>query len=105
MVKAVGKLFKHLSVLSDLFKEDEPDLRLIWGDAILEVLYIFGDASGLGFGLSWMEGISVCYRFGVCNEEGYGMRSKYREFFNLAETLEQVRRKGNLQGRKFSLHG
>ena len=58
------------------------------GDAILEVLYIFGDASGLGFGSSWKEGISVGYRFVVWNEEVNGMSSNCREFLNLVETLE-----------------
>ena len=29
MVKAVGQLFKYLSALSELFKEDEPDMSLI----------------------------------------------------------------------------
>ena len=38
MVKEVGVLFKHLSKLAELFKEDDPALRLIWGAAILEVL-------------------------------------------------------------------
>ena len=31
VVKADGRLFKHLSDLLELFKEDEPDLRLIRG--------------------------------------------------------------------------
>ena len=88
MVKAVGRLFKHLPSLSELFKEDDPDLRLIRGAAIVEVVYIFGDASGSGFRSSWTEGISVGYWFGVWNEEGYGIISNYREFCNLVETLE-----------------
>ena len=40
---------------------------IIQGSAILEVLYIFCDTYGSGFGSSWMEGISVGYWFGVCN--------------------------------------
>ena len=59
MVKAVGRLFKHLSALSELSKEDDPDMRLIQGAVIMEVVYIFGDYSGSGFGLSWTEGISI----------------------------------------------
>ena len=50
MVKAVRRLFRHLSALSELFKEDESDLSLIRGAAIVGVVYILGDASGLGFG-------------------------------------------------------
>ena len=67
----------------------------------MEVLYIFGDASGSGFGLSWMEGISVGYRFGFWNEGGDGTSSNYREFRNQVETLEEVERNRNLQGKGF----
>ena len=75
MVKSVGRLLKHLSASSELSNEDEPYLRIIRGAEIVEVVYIFDDASGLWFGSSCTEGISVGYRFGVWNEEGYGTRS------------------------------
>ena len=103
MVKAAGRLFRHLSALSELFKEDEPDLNIILGTAIMEVVYIFGDSSGSGFGSSWIEGISVGYWFGVWNEEGDGTIYNYREFCNLVETLEEVGKKGNLQGKEVFL--
>ena len=103
MVKAVGRLFKHLSDLSELFKDDETDLRLIRGAAIVEVVYIFGDASGLGFGSSLIEGVPFSYRFGVWNQEGYGTSSNYREFCNLVKILEEVGRKVNLQGKEVFL--
>ena len=83
MLKAVGQLFKHFVDLSELFKEDEMDLRLIRGAAILEVFYIFGGDYGSGFGSLCTEGISVGYRFGVWNEEGDRKISNYREFQNL----------------------
>ena len=81
-------MFKHLSVLLELLKEDDPYLRLIRDAAIVKVVCIFSDDSVLGFGLSWMEGIFIDYRFRVWNEEGYGARSNYREFRNLVDTLE-----------------
>ena len=93
MVKTVGQLLRHFSDLADLFKEDDKYLRLIQCDAILKVLYIFGDESGSGFGTSWTEGIFVGYRFGVRNEEGYGTISNYRQFWNLVEILEEVGKK------------
>ena len=68
MIKAVGQLLKNLSALLELFKKDEPDLRPIRCAAIVEVVYIFGDAYGLGFRSSCTEGISGGYRFGVWNE-------------------------------------
>ena len=61
MVKLVEIFLKHLSALAELFKEDKPDLRLIRGAAILEVVYIFGYASGSGFGSLWKEWISLGY--------------------------------------------
>ena len=67
-----------MSALLELFKEDEPDLRLIRGAKIVEVMYIFGDANGLGFGSLWTEGISIGYWFGVWNEEGDGTSSNYK---------------------------
>ena len=63
MVKAVGRFFKHLSALVYLSKDNEPGLSFIRGAAILEVFLIFGDASDLGFGLLWTEGVSVGCRF------------------------------------------
>ena len=57
------KLFKHVSALSELFKEDGPDLSLIRGVVIVDFVYIFGDASGLGFWSLWGEGVYVGYRF------------------------------------------
>ena len=96
-------MFKHLSALSRLFKEYEPDLRLIQGATIVYLVYIFGDASGSGFRSSWTEGISVGCNFGVWNEEGYGTSSNYREFCNFLETHEELGRKGNFQGKEIFL--
>ena len=78
-------------------------MRFIRGAAILEVLYIFGDDSGSGFGLSWKEGIFIEYRFGVWNEEGYGTSSNYREPWNIVETLEEVGIKVKFQGKEVFL--
>ena len=65
MVKAQGLMKEHLHALVDMFSVVEPVLRLVRGSAILEALYIFGDASGLGFGSSWISEKEVKYRFGV----------------------------------------
>ena len=92
-VKEVGQLFNQLSALLELFMEDDLALRIIRGYVIVEVVCIFGDDSKSGFGSSWIEGISVGYRFGVWNEEANGTSFNYREFCNLVETLEEVGRK------------
>ena len=50
-----------------------------------EVCYVFGDASGEGFGASWLEHHSdgtvgdLGFRFGVWGSEGDGTSSNYQE--------------------------
>ena len=63
-----------------LFCYNKPDLRLRLGTVSVEVLYIFGDASRLGFGDLWTEEDSVEFRLGVWNEEVDVTSSNYREF-------------------------
>jgi hypothetical protein len=89
LVKAVPLLRFHLEALAELFKGAEPSLRLLRGHTLFEAMYVFGDASGEGFGSSWLgsEG-SISFRVGVWGAEGDGTSSNYREFRNLVETLE-----------------
>lgn len=103
-VKASTLLFEHLSALEALFKDDKPTLRHIRGASILEAAYVFGDASGEGFGSSWVdrEG-SIGFRFGVWGKEGDNSSSNYREFRNLIETLERLGELGQLAGREVIL--
>ena len=55
-VTAVPLLLEQLDTIIELIEGEYPALRLIWGaKQLLEVLYIFGDASGAGFGASWSE--------------------------------------------------
>jgi len=103
-VKASSLLFEHLSALEALFKSEEPTLRLIRGASIVEAAYVFGDASGEGFGSSWVdkEG-AIGFRFGVWGKEGDNSSSNYREFRNLIETLERLGELGELAGREVFL--
>ena len=55
----------------------------------MEAVYVFGDASRSGFGLSWTEVMSIGYRFVVWNEEGDGTSSNHREFRNLVGKLKK----------------
>ena len=61
-VKAQFLLKEHIAVLMEMFSPKDPVLRFVRGSAILEALYIFGDASGLGFGSSWLSGSDIRYR-------------------------------------------
>ena len=65
---------------------------------------MFGDASGEGFGSSWVnkEG-AIGFRFGVWGKEGDGSSSNYRELRNLIETLERLGELGEIIGREVFL--
>lgn len=67
-VLALLLLLEHLDTLMELMADDHPALRLIRGaKEMLEVLYIFGDASGAGFGSSWTKPGSddIGYWYGI----------------------------------------
>ena len=100
LVRAVPRLYGQLLALQLIFSGDEPGLRLIRGASILELLYIFGDASGAGFGSSWNDGFGLGFRFGVWGEEGDGTSSNFRELRNLVETLESLGLEGKLAGKE-----
>ena len=99
-VKAQPLLREHVDVLVDMFTSATPALRLVRGASIYEVLYIFGDASGLGFGSNWLSFDGLRYRFGVWGDGGEDSSSNYREMRNLVETLERVGLSGDLQGKE-----
>ena len=102
-VTASPLLWDHLSALLELFESTEPTLRLIRGHDIVEVMYVFGDASGAGFASSWSDGKPAEFidvRVGVWGDIGYGSTSNRKEFRNLVETLEHMGSKGDLEGRE-----
>ena len=69
-VKAVSWLYGQLLALKLIFSGDKPGLCLIRGASLLELLYIFGDASGTGFGSSWNDSFGLGFRFGVWGKKG-----------------------------------
>ena len=68
-------------------------------------MYIFGDASGLGFGSSsWVTGERTNYRYGIWGlSVGDDSSSNYRELRNLVETLEMSGASGELNGKEVFL--
>jgi hypothetical protein len=100
LVKAAPMFFSHLHAMQRLFGSPKPTLRLIRGTSIYEVCYMFGDASGAGFGSSWTRGATLVYRFGVWGMEGTDTSSNYRELRNLVDTLEMMGRDGDLAGKE-----
>ena len=103
-VRAKPLMREHIGILVEMFSATDPVLRLVRGSAILEALYIFGDASGLGFGSSWLSGRHIRYRFGVWGGDSKtSTTSNYRELHNLVETLERSGLDGELKGKEIFL--
>lgn len=78
-VTAVKRLRDDLIALGNLFKCIEPPLRLVRGKRIFIVKYGFGDASGSGFGSSWLdqEG-KISYRYGTWGTDESSQSSNFR---------------------------
>ena len=106
-VTGVDRLGNDLNALEKLLQGKSPSKRLIRGQGRAEVIYGFGDASGLGFGATWCQARcskkivnEIGFRIGVWLEDTQDKSSNYRELANLVETLESMGSKGELKGRE-----
>ena len=105
LVPVLPLMLDHIKVLTDMFANEQPVLLLKRGCSRFEAMYIFGDASGLGFGSSsWGTGERLNYRYGVWGLSiGEDSSSNYRELRNLVESLEKSGSSGQLDGKKVFL--
>ena len=103
VVKVLPLFVDHVKVLCLMFESEEPALRLVRGCGVVEVMYVFGDASGEGFGASWWKSGSTRFRYCVWGEEGENTSSNYREFKNLVDSLEVMGKCGELKGKDIFL--
>ena len=102
-VQAVPLFKEHLLVLVDMFKSIKPVLRLVRGkNGTIQVGYVFGDASGEGFGASWTRAVleEIGYRFGIWGAFGEDTSSNLREFHNLVDSVERMGEAGDLRGKE-----
>lgn len=98
-VKAVSRLRYDLLALGNLFNTLAPPLRLVRGKKVYIVKYGFGDASGTGFGSSWLDKDgAISYRYGVWGSDGQTKSSNFRELCNLVETIELLASQDELSG-------
>lgn len=104
-VKAVPRFREDIKVLALMFQGQTPSLRLVRGFNIARLVYGFGDASGAGFGASWVdcnvgqdENRMVHYRFGRWGDEMGGESSNFRELNNLVDTLAEMAKRDELSG-------
>jgi hypothetical protein len=112
LVMMVPQMKRDVHFLKAMFVSEQPAKRLIRGMKIARLIYGFGDASGAGFGSSWMEfnqnrntgaatsarGPNIRYRFGRWGSDEEGVSSNFRELCNLVESVKELSRKDELSG-------
>ena len=90
-VKPAPLLEEHVSALKVLFDSDLPHVRRARPLNNFMASYGFGDASGMGFGVSVSFGQRLVYSYGIWSEEITNERSSnFRELGNLVEFWERA---------------
>jgi hypothetical protein len=96
-VKAAPRLHEDVEALTLLFSAEKPPRRTIRSIKISEALYMFGNASGAGFGSSLMIGKEIHYLHGQWNTSFSHESSNYRELGNLINAIKAASSKGLLK--------
>ena len=98
-VKAVPRLKGDLEALEQLTSSPTPPNVLVRPTDSTAVLFIYGDASGEGFGLSlWVPGsTSISIEYGIWTREYSDKSSNFREMYNFARKLTQMLEQGKLR--------
>lgn len=97
-VRWVLRLQEDIQALCMLTESVAPPHRVLRPkEGSLDVVYAFGDASGSGFGSSFMKDNQVSYYKGQWEDDIGVKSSNYREFSNLVNALEQAHQDGTLQ--------
>ena len=98
----VSSRFAHdVRAFDTLFQGEEPVKLLIRGKNLWEVIYGFGDASGAGFGSSFVKAIDenkIYFRYGRWGSDLDDSSSNFRELNNLVESLEELIEVQDLKG-------
>lgn len=87
---SVSRFKFDIEAMGLLLQAPTPALRLIWGESISQVSYGFGDASGGGFGGSWIRGKEIIFRFGLWGADMDNASSNLREATNDVQSLETM---------------
>jgi hypothetical protein len=91
LVKAVSRLQGDLQALEELTESAEAPRVQVWATATAAACFMFGDASGVGFGQSlWFqaqEDVDVFY--GLWNSKAARNSSNWREFYNQVLGVER----------------
>jgi len=87
-VTAVPRLSSDIKGLLHLFQHESPPIRVVRSRQVISVLYGFGDASGAGFGDTFLTPQGITYRYGLWGDDLHAKSSNFRELFNLTEAME-----------------
>ena len=101
LTTASSRFAHDVRAFDTLFQGDEPVKRLIRGRNLWEVIYGFGDASGSGFGSSFVKAgdeNKIYFRFGRWGSDLDDSSSNFRELNNLVESLEELIEVQDLKG-------
>lgn len=95
-VTSALRLKWDLEALSKLFEGETPVKRKVRPSATAVAIYGFGDASGKGFGSSFVVGDEVIYRHGQWTQNMETESSNFRELANLVLAVEEATSQGVL---------
>ena len=90
-VKPVPRFESDLKALKLFFAKDTPTEIAVRGDTFHKISYAFGDASGSGFGDSFLSESGLSFQQGTWVEQDSAESSNYRELKNC---LNAIRREG-----------
>ena len=96
-VSPVERFSSDLQALRRFFKPTIPTEITVRVDTVHKVCYAFGDASGTGFGDSFLSEDGLSYQQGVWLEKDASQSSNYRELKNCLEAIRREGEAGRLQ--------
>jgi len=95
-VKWAPRLRQDVDALLHLTNSETPPHRIVRPQKGSTAVYSFGDASGSGFGSSFLREEQVSFYSGQWTEELSANSSNYRELSNLINAIEQAHADGSL---------
>jgi hypothetical protein len=96
-VKIAPRLHEDIQALDVLFSPEQPPLRQVRPSKTSVASYMFGDASGCGFGSSMWIDSDLHYVHGQWDINNAQESSNYRELSNLINAIEKASFKGLLE--------
>jgi hypothetical protein len=95
-VRIAPRLYSDIKAFESLFHPDSPPYRLVRPSKTTIATYMFGDASGAGFGSSLEISGTLHYMHGQWNYDNSKESSNFRELANLIHAISDASSKGLL---------